>query len=45
MRKIWHAILDFIAWLTQDNARLRIARLQKSKHEMEIHRMRFRLWR
>ncbi len=44
MKKIWHAILNIIAWCTQDSARLRKAKHLKTEHEIEIQRMRTRRW-
>ena len=44
MKKIWHAILNAIAWLTQDNARLRKTKHPKPEQEIELQRIRFRRW-
>jgi hypothetical protein len=46
LKKIWHGILDAIAWVTQDNSRLRKARDNTlSKHEVINAISRFRHWR
>jgi len=44
IKKIWHGILNAIAWLTQDNARLRNAKV-KSRQDVIAAQMRFRHWR
>jgi len=44
MKKIWHGILNFTAWLTQDSSRLRKAKRLKPEHEIELQRMRSRRW-
>ena len=44
MKKIWHAILNAIAWITQYNARLRKTRRRNLDQEIEIQRLRSRRW-
>lgn len=46
IKTIWHGILDVIAWITQDNARLRNAKDKtKSRPDVIEAQMRFRQWR
>ncbi|MGD9142401.1 MAG: hypothetical protein PVG61_00995 [Dehalococcoidia bacterium] len=45
IKKLWNGILKFIAWVTQDNARLRKSRYLKPEQEMEIHRIRSQIRR
>jgi hypothetical protein len=42
IKKIWKRFLDFIAWMTKDNARIRKAKRLTPNQEMEIERARAR---
>ena len=45
MKKIWHAILNAIAWVTQDSARLRKSKRRNLDQEIEVMRLRSRIGR
>jgi hypothetical protein len=45
IKRIWNGILNFIAWVTQDNARLRKSRHLKPEQEIELHRIRSQIRR
>jgi hypothetical protein len=46
IKKIWNRILDVIAWLTQDNARLNEAKRKTNpERESALQQMRFRIWK